>query len=73
MLFCINELCKEFNKAEIDQLLLPTIIKMGEDTVPNVRFNVAKTLGQIDIESKSMKEKVFNVLEVGDLFLQGGL
>ena len=58
MLFCINELCKAFNKVEIDELLLPTIIEMGKDNVPNVRFNVAKTLGQIDIQPKSMEEKV---------------
>ena len=58
MLFCINELCKAFNKNEIEALLLPTIIKMSEDSVPNVRFNVAKTLGQIEIESKVLEEKV---------------
>ena len=58
MLFCINELCKAFNKIEIDELLLPTILKMGEDQVPNVRFNVAKTLGQINVEPKSIEEKV---------------
>ena len=58
MLFCINELCQAFSKTEIEQLLLPTIIKLSEDTVPNVRFNVAKTLGQINIEAKVMEEKV---------------
>ena len=58
MLFCINELCQAFSKTEIEQLLLPTIIKLSEDSVPNVRFNVAKTLGQIDIEAKVMEEKV---------------
>ena len=58
MLFCINELCKAFNKNEIEALLLPTIIKMSEDSVPNVRFNVAKTLGQIEIENKVLEEKV---------------
>ena len=58
MLFCINELCKAFNKNEIEALLLPTIIKMSADSVPNVRFNVAKTLGQIEIESKVLEEKV---------------
>ena len=62
MLFCINELCKAFNKIEIDELLLPTILKMGEDQVPNVRFNVAKTLGQINVEPKSIEEKVFFIV-----------
>ena len=58
MLFCINELCKAFDTNEIEALLLPTILKMCEDTVPNVRFNVAKTLGQINIETKCLEEKV---------------
>ena len=61
MLFCINELCKAFNKNEIEALLLPTIIKMSEDSVPNVRFNVAKTLGQIEIENKVLEEKVLSM------------
>ena len=61
MLFCINELCQAFSKTEIEQLLLPTIIKLSEDSVPNVRFNVAKTLGQIDIEAKVMEEKVSSI------------
>ena len=70
MLFCINELCQAFSKTEIEQLLLPTIIKLSEDSVPNVRFNVAKTLGQIDIEAKVMEEKVsqFNYFYGFDIF-----
>lgn len=71
MLFCINELCQAFSKTEIEQLLLPTIIKLSEDSVPNVRFNVAKTLGQIDIEAKVMEEKVsqFNTISMVVYFI----
>lgn len=71
MLFCINELCQAFSKTEIEQLLLPTIIKLSEDSVPNVRFNVAKTLGQIDIEAKVMEEKVsqFNTFSMVVYFI----
>ena len=64
MLFCINELCKAFNTNEIEALLLPTILKMCEDTVPNVRFNVAKTLGTINIESKCLEEKVIKLIKI---------
>lgn len=31
-------------------MMLPTVLRLGADSVPNVRFNVAKTLKIIGIE-----------------------
>jgi len=46
-LFCIRVLAEVCGAAVTVQHLLPTIIKMSQDPVPNVRFNVAKTLEKI--------------------------
>ena len=31
----------------IEEVMMPVVIKMAEDAVPNVRFNVAKSLTKI--------------------------
>ena len=31
----------------IEEVMMPVVVKMAEDAVPNVRFNVAKSLTKI--------------------------
>lgn len=46
-LFCFNVLCESLGEQSIIHEMFPTIRKLSEDVVPNVRFNVAKTLTHI--------------------------
>ena len=45
----------------LQKLMLPTVLKLGEDSVPNVRFNVAKTLKLIcpELEQKLVQLNLF--------------
>ena len=43
-LFCINVLAEACGTEITERLMLPTVLNMASDMVPNVRFNVAKTL-----------------------------
>lgn len=43
-LFCMNLLCEVVGRDVCSRVLLPTVLAMADDAVPNVRFNVAKTL-----------------------------
>jgi len=44
-LFAIGVLAEAVGIKVITDKMLPLVIKMAEDPVPNIRFNVAKTLG----------------------------
>ena len=46
-LFCINVLAEACGPDITERLMMPTVVTMGSDLVPNVRFNVAKTLAII--------------------------
>jgi len=46
-LSCINELYGTLDQERIIDELFPTIRKLSWDSVPNVRFNVAKTLAKV--------------------------
>lgn len=46
-LFCYNTLAQAVGKDNVVNKIFPVLKKMAEDTVPNVRFNVAKTLGVV--------------------------
>merc|ERR1719348_2167442 len=43
-LFCVNVLIDAVSAEIITKQLLPTVVSLGSDTVPNVRFNVAKSV-----------------------------
>lgn len=44
---CISALSEILHADTVSETLLPMAIRMSEDPVPNVRFNVAETLGKI--------------------------
>jgi serine/threonine-protein phosphatase 2A regulatory subunit A len=46
-LFCINILARPCGAAMTKECFVPILLKLAEDKVPNVRFNVAKTLQKI--------------------------
>jgi len=43
-LFCVNVLIDAVSVDIITKHLLPTVVSLGSDSVPNVRFNVAKSV-----------------------------
>jgi serine/threonine-protein phosphatase 2A regulatory subunit A len=43
-LFCINVLAEVCEASLIEEQMLPIVFQMADDQVPNVRFNVCKTL-----------------------------
>jgi len=59
-LFCINLLAEPLGTELTTKLMLPTIITLGSDGVPNVRFNVAKTLHKLvpQVDSASIDSQV---------------
>lgn len=46
-LFAISVLAQVVGMDVINSSMLPLVLRMAQDKVPNVRFNVAKTLGQL--------------------------
>merc|ERR1719479_855775 len=46
-LFCINVLAEACGPDITEKLLIPTALSMVTDQVPNVRFNVCKTLKRV--------------------------
>lgn len=40
----MNRLAGEVNKDVLNKNLMETILALGEDPVPNIRFNVCKTI-----------------------------
>nr|CAD2152927.1 unnamed protein product [Meloidogyne enterolobii] len=46
-LFCFNTLAEALGKEHVLHEMFPTIKTLCNDSVPNVRFNVAKTLTRI--------------------------
>lgn len=46
-LFTINTIITVCNAETVSKHLLPTVISLAADSVPNIRFNVAKTLQKI--------------------------
>lgn len=49
-LFCIKMLAQAVGAPLTTKLMLPTIIQLATDKVPNVRFNVAKTLAVLNTQ-----------------------
>ncbi|KAF6021023.1 PPP2R1A [Bugula neritina] len=43
-LFCINTLARDAKRNRLVKLMLSTVVGLASDDVPNVKFNVAKTL-----------------------------
>ncbi|KAK8752318.1 hypothetical protein OTU49_004827, partial [Cherax quadricarinatus] len=64
-LACINVVGEVCGKDVTTKTLLPTVLSMANDNVPNVRFNVAKTLQIIGphIEKESLHSQVKSVLD----------
>nr|XP_045609370.1 serine/threonine-protein phosphatase 2A 65 kDa regulatory subunit A alpha isoform-like isoform X1 [Procambarus clarkii] len=64
-LACINVVGEVCGKDVTTKILLPTVLAMANDNVPNVRFNVAKTLQIIGphIEKESLHSQVKCVLD----------
>ncbi|KAH8258950.1 hypothetical protein KR038_011071 [Drosophila bunnanda] len=46
-LFCVSALAEVCGMDITTNLMLPTVLQLADDPVPNVRFNVAKTLQKI--------------------------
>ena len=71
-LLAISALCAVVGAAIIDQTLLPVVIRMASDPVPNIRFNVCKTLQIIiklvddSIVEKKIKPTLNGLLEDTD-------
>ncbi len=63
-LFCINVLAEACGSDITERLMLPTVLTMGGDQVPNVRFNVAKTLSIVGpkINSSALQSQVRPIL-----------
>ena len=49
-LACINVVADVCGKELTTKTLLPTVLALATDNVPNVRFNVAKTLHIIGVQ-----------------------
>merc|ERR1711916_98502 len=60
-LFAVSTLTEVASADVIATLMLPCVLQMAEDTVPNVRFNVARVLG--DIAAKLDKSVVSAQIE----------
>ena len=43
-LFCVQAMADTVNIETLKDSFIPLVIQMAEDPVPNIRFNVAKTL-----------------------------
>lgn len=43
----INQLREHIDAPDQDRMFAKHLIKLGEDPVPNIRFNVSKTLGAL--------------------------
>lgn len=67
-LFAINKLVQVVATDFIVQSILPIMFNLLQDQVPNVRFNVAKTVSQIqpylDHSSAEVKEQIVNSLNM---------
>ncbi|CDW58966.1 serine:threonine protein phosphatase 2A 65 kDa [Trichuris trichiura] len=63
-LFCINVTAKVCGPAITSQHLLPTVFKLADDPVANVRFNVAKTLSTIGnmFDQKAIQNEIKPIL-----------
>ena len=53
-LFAINVLVEVCSDEVIKDTMLPVVLKMAKDPIPNVRFNVAKTITKL---APKMQEK----------------
>jgi len=64
-LACINVVGEVCGKDLTTKTLLPTVLSLAQDNVPNVRFNVAKTLHIIGphIEKETLHAQVKPVLD----------
>ncbi|XP_052519490.1 serine/threonine-protein phosphatase 2A 65 kDa regulatory subunit A alpha isoform-like [Budorcas taxicolor] len=64
-LFCINVLSEVCGQEITTKHMLPTVLYMAEDPVPNVRFNVAKSLQKIGsiLDNSTLQTEVKPILE----------
>lgn len=64
-LFCINVLAEACGTEITTRVLLPTVLQLATDNVPNVRFNVAKTLQKISpyLETSVIEQQVKPTLD----------
>lgn len=46
-LFTINAICDLFDASTVEKVMLPSVLKLAQDPVANVRFNSAKTLEKL--------------------------
>jgi serine/threonine-protein phosphatase 2A regulatory subunit A len=46
-LFFINKLASAVSKSVLNKQLVPVVLTLAEDPVPNIRFNVCKTIDSV--------------------------
>lgn len=65
MLFTVNVVADICNQEVVTHFFLPAVCSLHTDTVPNIRFNVAKTLEHIasHIEPSAIESQVKPVLQ----------
>jgi serine/threonine-protein phosphatase 2A regulatory subunit A len=63
-LIAIKVLAEAFQGEVLQTLLLPPVLRMAEDPVPNIRFNVCKTLKELvpKVDSTTMNAQIKPVL-----------
>jgi serine/threonine-protein phosphatase 2A regulatory subunit A len=61
---CIKDMAKNIGQGLTTEVLLPVVLRLAPDPVPNVRFNVARTLGAIapEVTADSLKTRVVPAL-----------
>ncbi|ETI43715.1 hypothetical protein F441_11339 [Phytophthora nicotianae CJ01A1] len=56
-LYAVKVLCEAMTPESIQSLLIPLVVELAQDPVPNIRFNVAKTLevlgSKVDTEART--------------------
>merc|ERR1712063_20122 len=64
-LLCVNALAPAIGSEVIDSTLLPLVERMVTDTVPNIRFKVARSLGLMakHVESTIVQARIIPALE----------
>lgn len=65
MVFAVKSLAKSVPKEILTDTMLPLVLKLAEDKVPNIRFNVAIALGEVIplVDASVAVEKIKPVLE----------
>lgn len=65
MVFAVKSLAKSVPKEVLTDTMLPLVLKLADDNVPNIRFNVAIALGEVIplVDASVAVEKIKPVLE----------